>query len=171
MPLLLAFPWHVFLSRGSYLRPEGFGVSYNSFTQGLPSALRCLLLLNCENDDWNFFLAEGKTSEILRNVFLALSPLHGGWNDLKTEVLSLFYLAPLFRRILNLPGGDWKVSQLEMPECLAVWLLQICLHAWVLALLFYQQGKTRVCQLFPRVLWSSLLSTWPQRVSGQIKMT
>lgn len=63
--LLPKFPWHVMLSRGSYLRLESFGVSYNSFSQCLPSALRCLILSDCKNDDGKCFLAEGKTSEML----------------------------------------------------------------------------------------------------------
>lgn len=118
----------------------------------------------------NFFLAEGKTSEMLWNVFLALPSLRGGWNDLKTQVLSLSYLAPLFTRSLNLAGGDWNVSELEMPECLAdSWLLWNCLRALALALVICQQGKTQVCQLFPRAQRSSLPSAWPQLVSGQIK--
>lgn len=139
------------LSRGSYLRPESFGVSYNGFSQYLPSALCCLILSDYTNDDEKSFLAEGKASEMLGNVFLALPPLRGGWNDLKTQVLSLSYLAPLFTRNINLAGGDQKVSELEMPECFAdSWFLRNCLHAWALALLICQQDKTHVCRLFPQ---------------------
>ena len=157
------------LSHGSYLRPESFGVSYNNFSPCLPSALCCLILSDCKNDDEIFF-CEGKTTEMLWNVFPALPPFCGGWNNLKAQALSLSYLAPLFTWILNLAGGVWKVSELEMPECLAdLWLLQNCLCAWALALCICQQGKTHVCQLFPWAQQSSLPSAWPQLVSGQIK--
>lgn len=118
----------------------------------------------------NVFLQRGKHQRCYEMCSWCFPLLCGGWNDLKPQALSLSYLAPLFSRILNLAGRHWKVSELEMPECLAdLWLLRNCLRAWVLALLIRQQGKTHVCQLFPRAQWRSLPFAWPKLVSGQIK--